>query len=221
MKDLPSSFLATPSASLRRSRLWASRSTLRVWKYSRLALVARSAFFLGRRKLRAKPSLTRTSSPIWPSFSTRSSRITCMSLHHIRQKRHEAGTLDRVRQLALVLVRDRGDARRHDLAALGDVALEQLHILVVDLGRVGAGEGIGLLPAEERPARRVAVAATSPPLTVPTTIAVAAAAFTISTIAHCAISSVMAVVSPSGLSVRSSRLRLLAETSNWSTLTVM
>src|ERR1700733_5457802 len=215
MKDLPSSFLATPSASLRRSRLWASRSTLRVWKYSRLALVARSAFFLGRRKLRAKPSLTRTSSPIWPSFSTRSSRITCMSLHHIRQKRHEARALDRVRQLTLVLVRDRGDARRHDLAAFRDVTLQQLLILVVDLGRVGAGEGIGFLPAEERPARRVAVAAASA-FTVPATITVAsaAAAFTISTIAHCAVSSVVAVISPSGLSVRSSRLRLLAETSN-------
>ena len=31
----------------------------------------------------------------------------------------------------------------------------------------------------------------------------------------------MAVPSPSGLSVRSSRLRLFAEMSNWSTLTVM
>src|ERR1700743_1975208 len=184
MKDWPSSFLATPSASLRRSRLWASRSALRVWKYSRWALVARSAFFLGRRKLRAKPSLTRTSSPIWPSFSTRSSRITCMSLHHIRQKRHEARALDRVRQLALVLVRDRGDARRHDLAALGDVTLQELHILVVDLGRVGAGEGIGLLPAEEGPARRVAIAPASAAVTISAASAVTiAAAFTISAIA--------------------------------------
>src|ERR1700723_4819736 len=105
MKDLPSSFLATPSASLRRSRLWASRSTLRVWKYSRFALVARSAFFLGRRKLRAKPSLTRTSSPIWPSFSTRSSRITCMAvllLHDVGKQRHEARTLDGNREDALL-----------------------------------------------------------------------------------------------------------------------
>src|SRR6185437_12155548 len=208
MKDWPSSFLATPSASLRRSRLWASSSILRPWKYSRLALVARSAFFLGRRKLRAKPSLTRTSSPIWPSFSTRSSRITCMSLHHIRQQRHETGALDRVRQLALVLVRDRGDARGHDLAALGDVTLQELHILVVDLGRIGAGEGVGLLPAEERPACRVAIAALAATAAVTISATIPVAAFTMSAIAHCAVSSV-AAVSPSGLSVRSSRLRLL------------
>src|ERR1700744_593069 len=152
MKDLPSSFLATASASLRRSRLCASSLTFWVWKYSRFALVARRAFFLGRRKLRAKPSLTRTSSPIWPSFSTRSSRMTCMvrsSLHDIGKQRHEAGALDRVRQGALVLGRDRGDARRNNLAALGNVTLQELHILVVDLGRVGAGEGIGLLAPEE------------------------------------------------------------------------
>src|SRR5580704_5172413 len=198
MKDLPSSFLATPSASLRRSRLWASRSTLRVWKYSRLALVARSAFFLGRRKLRAKPSLTRTSSPIWPSFSTRSSRITCMSLlllHDVGQQRHEAGALDGVGQNALLLVADRGDARRHDLAALGNEALQELDVLVVDLGRIIAGEGAGLLAAEEGTARAVLAAATA-------AFAVAAAsaftisatsAFAVATIAHCTVSSVTAV----------------------------
>src|SRR5246127_5081121 len=114
------------SASFLRSRFCASSCAFWVWKYSRLALVARRAFFLGRRKLRAKPSLTRTSSPIWPSFSTRSSRITCMAvllLHDVGQQRHEAGALDGVRQDALLLVADRGDARRHDLAALGNVAL--------------------------------------------------------------------------------------------------
>src|SRR5471032_2246416 len=164
MKDLPSSFLATASASLRRSRLWASRSTLRVWKYSRLALVARSAFFLGSRKLRAKPSFTFTSSPIWPSFSTRSSRITCMVvllLHDIGQQRHEAGALDGVGQNALLLVADRGDAGRNDLAALGNVALQELDVLVVDLRRVIAGEGAGLLPAEEGTACAVLASATS------------------------------------------------------------
>src|ERR1700744_448006 len=129
MKDLPSSFLATASASLRRSRLCASSLTFWVWKYSRFALVARRAFFLGRRKLRAKPSLTRTSSPIWPSFSTRSSRMTCMAVplfHDIGKQGHETGALDRVRQLALILVGDSGDAAGHDLATLGDIALQQL-----------------------------------------------------------------------------------------------
>src|SRR5580704_15139163 len=198
MKDLPSSFLATPSASLRRSRLWASRSTLRVWKYSRLALVARSAFFLGKRKLRAKPSLTRTSSPIWPSFSTRSSRITCMTvllLHDVGQQRHEAGALDGVGQDALLLVADGSDARRHDLAALRNEALQELDVLVIDLGRVIAREGAGLLAAEEGTARAVLAAATA-------AFAVAAAsaftisatsAFAVATIAHCTVSSVTAV----------------------------
>src|ERR1700691_3042229 len=164
MKNLPSSFLATASASIPRSRLLASRSTLPVWKYSRLVLVARSAFFLGRRKLRAKPSLTRTSSPIWPSFSTLSSRITCMTvllLHDVGQQRHEAGALDGVGQDALLLVADGGDARRHDLAALGNEALQELDVLVVDLGRVIAREGAGLLAAEEGTARAVLAAATA------------------------------------------------------------
>src|SRR3984957_10384259 len=144
MNDLPSSFLAMASASFLRSRLWASRCAFWVRKYSLFALVARRAFFLGSRKLRAKPSLTRTSSPIWPSFSTRSSRMTCMAdplLHDIGQQRHEAGALDGVGQNALLLVADGGDAAGHDLAALGNIALQQLHILVINLGRVIAREG--------------------------------------------------------------------------------
>ena len=50
------------------------------------------------------------------------------------------------------LARHRGDARRHDLAALGNVALQELHVLVVDLRRVIAGERAGLAAAEEGPA---------------------------------------------------------------------
>src|ERR1044071_1600748 len=41
-----------------------------------LSAVARSALPRGSRKLRAKPSFTRTTSPIWPSLPMRSSRIT-------------------------------------------------------------------------------------------------------------------------------------------------
>ena len=37
----------------------------------------------GSRKLRAKPSLTRTTSPIWPSLATRSSKITSMVVLHV------------------------------------------------------------------------------------------------------------------------------------------
>src|SRR3954468_3646386 len=47
-----------------------------VSKRDRFSSVARSALPLGKRKLRAKPSFTRTTSPIWPSLATRSSRIT-------------------------------------------------------------------------------------------------------------------------------------------------
>src|SRR5262245_47368139 len=47
-------------------------------KRARFSLVARNALPLGKRKLRAKPSLTRTTSPIWPSLAQRSSRITSM-----------------------------------------------------------------------------------------------------------------------------------------------
>src|SRR5580700_901880 len=72
---------------------------------------------------------------------------------HERQQAEEARALDRPGQFALLLCRHRGDAARHDLAALGDVALQQLRVLVVDLRRVGAGEGAGLATAEERPAR--------------------------------------------------------------------
>src|SRR3984957_12397257 len=164
MKDLPPSFLAMVSASFLRSRLWASSLTFWVWKYSRFALVARRAFFLGKRKLRAKPSLTRTSSPIWPSFSTRSSRMTCMAaplFHDIGKQRHKAGAFDRVRQDALILIGHRGDAAGHDLAALGDVTLQQLHILVIDLGRIGAGERIGFLAPEERTPRAIGFAASA------------------------------------------------------------
>src|ERR1700761_4070469 len=127
VKLLPSSFSPTFSASFFCSRLRASSWARWPRKYSRLVLLARSAFFCGRRKLRAKPSLTFTSSPIWPSFSTPSSRMTCIgstpSVHDVGKQGHEARALDRVRQQALLLVRHRRDARRHDLAALGDEAL--------------------------------------------------------------------------------------------------
>eukprot|EP00475_Leptophrys_vorax_P024379 TRINITY_DN33646_c0_g1_i7.p1 TRINITY_DN33646_c0_g1~~TRINITY_DN33646_c0_g1_i7.p1 ORF type:complete len:264 (+),score=-38.26 TRINITY_DN33646_c0_g1_i7:56-847(+) len=69
---------------------------------------------------------------------------------HVGQQAEEAGALDRLGELALLLLADGGDARRHDLAALGDVALQQTHVLVVDLGRVGARERAGLATTVER-----------------------------------------------------------------------
>src|SRR6185312_13006784 len=98
-----------------------------------LSLVARSAFFCGRRKLRAKPGFTFTTSPIWPSLGTRSSRMTFIGMvlsflgDQVGQQRQEAGALDRLGELALLLGRDRRDAARHDLAALRDEALQQAH----------------------------------------------------------------------------------------------
>src|SRR5437016_9897149 len=74
-------------------------------------------------------------------------------LHHVGKQTEKARPLDRPRQLALLLGRYRGDAARHDLAALGDKALQQPHVLVVDLGRVRAGEWAGFAPAKERPPR--------------------------------------------------------------------
>src|SRR5213594_3905297 len=101
------------------------------------------------------------------------SRMTSMAallLHGIGQEAEEAGALDGLGEDALLLGGDRGDAARHHLAALGDVALQQLHVLVVDLGRVRAGERAGLAAPEEGPPSRCAAAAG------PTTIAATVAA---------------------------------------------
>src|SRR5215211_2658776 len=68
---------------------------------------------------------------------------------HVVQQTEKARPLDGARKLALLLGRDRRNAARHDLAALRDVALQQLHVLVVDLRRVRARERAGLAAAEE------------------------------------------------------------------------
>src|SRR6185369_7032879 len=70
-------------------------------------------------------------------------------LNDVRQQSEEARALDRLRELALFLGRHRSDAARYDLAALGDVTLQQLDVLVIDLRSVGAGERAGLATAEE------------------------------------------------------------------------
>src|ERR1700712_3968727 len=121
-----------------------------------LALLARSALARGSRKFRAYPSFTVTTSPRAPLPSTRSSRMTFMCLapllHNVGEESQEAGALDRLGEFTLLLGRHRGDPRRHDLAALGDVTLQKLHVLVVDLRGVGAGERADLAAAEERTA---------------------------------------------------------------------
>ena len=109
----------------------ASRSPFMVSKRVRLSAVARNALPRGNRKLRAKPSLTRTTSPIWPSRApvragSLPSRFLLASADHVGKQPKKARALDRLGKLALLLCRHRGDAARNDLAALGHEALQQL-----------------------------------------------------------------------------------------------
>src|SRR6185312_6494873 len=70
----------------------------------------------------------------------------------VGQQAQEPRALDGAGEFSLLLGGNRRDAARHDLAALGDVAHQQLGILVVDLRRVGARERAALAAAEERTA---------------------------------------------------------------------
>src|ERR1700722_216101 len=79
MKLWPSSFSETTAASFFSSRLRASSWWRWPSNFFLLPSVARKALPRGSKKLRAKPSLTRTVSPIWPSLATRSNKITSMS----------------------------------------------------------------------------------------------------------------------------------------------
>src|SRR5690242_13426899 len=76
--------------------------------------------------------------------------LAAVLLHDVGQQGEEAGALDRLGQFALLLGRNRGDAARHDLAALGNEARQQLDVLVVDRRRVRSAERAGLAAAEER-----------------------------------------------------------------------
>src|SRR5882757_1274571 len=74
----PSIFSAALAASPLACRLRVSSSAFMPSNLVRLSAVARSALPRFNRKLRANPSLTRTTSPIWPSLATRSSKMTSM-----------------------------------------------------------------------------------------------------------------------------------------------
>ena len=78
LMSLPSIFSATLLASPLAWRLLASSSAFMPSNLARLSAVARSALPRLSRKLRAKPSRTLTTSPIWPSLATRSSKMTSM-----------------------------------------------------------------------------------------------------------------------------------------------
>src|SRR5205823_13030043 len=86
--------------------------------------------------------------------------ITLALPDHVGQEAQEACALDRLGELALLLRRHCRDPARHDLAALGYVALKELGVFVVDLRRIGAGERAGLAPPEKRPPCTTAAAAT-------------------------------------------------------------
>src|SRR5689334_11344702 len=70
----------------------------------------------------------------------------------VGQQAQEPRALDRAGEFTLLLRGHRGDAARHDLAALGDVTHQQLGVLVVDLGSIGARERAALATTEKRAA---------------------------------------------------------------------
>src|SRR5579863_6850146 len=72
--------------------------------------------------------------------------------NNVRKQTEETCALDGAREFALLLGGNRGDAARHDLAALGNVTHQQLGILVVDLRRIRARERAGLAATEKRTA---------------------------------------------------------------------
>src|SRR5262249_8025600 len=78
-------------------------------------------------------------------------------LENVGQEAEEPRALDRLGELALLLGRNRRDARRHDLAALGNEALQQLRVLVVDRRRIIARERAALAATEEGAASRPAL----------------------------------------------------------------
>src|SRR5262245_8090492 len=77
----------------------------------------------------------------------RSFVLSRSSTDHVRQQAQKAGALDGAREFSLLLGRNRRNTAGHDLAALGNVALQEPHVLVVDLRRIGAGERAGLAAA--------------------------------------------------------------------------
>ena len=66
----------------------------------------------------------------------------------IGQQSQVARALDRRGKLSLETRARAGDARRHDLAVLGNVLLEHVEILVIDLGNAFSGESATALLAD-------------------------------------------------------------------------
>src|SRR5262249_16369648 len=59
---------------------------------------------------------------------------------YVRQKSEKTPTFEGARQLPLLFGGNRRDPTRHNLAALGHISLQELHVLVIDLRRIGAGK---------------------------------------------------------------------------------
>src|ERR1700688_4849516 len=78
--------------------------------------------------------------------------LSSFSANDVGKQTKETRALDGAREFALLLGGNRGDAARHDLAALGNVTHQQLGILVVDLRRIRARERAGLATTEKRTA---------------------------------------------------------------------
>src|SRR5262245_36780205 len=71
---------------------------------------------------------------------------------YVRQQSEKTRAFDGARQLSLLFGGNRRDPTRHNLAALGHVSLQELHVFVIDFRRIGAGKWTGLTPTKEGPA---------------------------------------------------------------------
>ena len=77
--------------------------------------------------------------------------LSCALLQNEGQQRQDPRPLDGPGQFALFLGRDSGNTAGNDLAPFREVALQRAHVLVVDLGCIGAREWAGLAPALNGP----------------------------------------------------------------------
>src|ERR671930_841131 len=130
-----------------------ARSASRLRSSATRAAVAGSASRRGKRKFRAYPRATSTTSPRRPTFSTSLSRITSTAsprVRDVREERHLAGALHGDGDLPLVAAARAGDAARADLPLLRDVAPELVVVLVVDLLDLVLAEVTALPPARSR-----------------------------------------------------------------------